>query len=77
MRIAVIVVLFVFLTSCSNENSPTYSVEELIRDEGLLSRTLNACRNDPGDQQKTSNCVNAEAADGKLRLKKMREALRN
>lgn len=76
MRVAVIVALIVCLIGCSNEKSSTYNVEELIRDEGLLSRILTACRNDPGAQQKTSNCVNAEAADFKLRLQKMREALR-
>ena len=73
----VIVALLLTLAGCSGETERTYSVDELTADETLLGRILPECRNDPGDQRDTANCVNAEAADGKLRLQKMRKALGN
>jgi hypothetical protein len=33
------------------------------------------CRNNPGEISDTANCRNAEAADGKLRLERMRKSL--
>ncbi|WP_095445244.1 EexN family lipoprotein [Ochrobactrum quorumnocens] len=77
MRALVTMTVLGLLAGCSDDIGPTYTVEELIRDESLLSRILTECRNNPGDLGGASNCVNAEAADGKLRLQNMREALRN
>lgn len=76
MRFA-IVALLLTVAGCSGEKERTYSVDELTADEVLLGRILSECRNNPGDQRDTANCVNAEAADGKLRLQKMRKALGN
>ena len=73
----VIVAVLLALAGCSGETERTYSVDELTADEALLDRILSECRNNPGDQGDTANCVNAEAADGKLRLQKMRKALGN
>lgn len=73
----VIVTLLLTLAGCSGEKERTYSIDELTTDEALLGRILSVCRNNPGDQRDTANCVNAEAADGKLRLQKMRKALEN
>jgi hypothetical protein len=73
----VILALFLTLAGCSGEKESTYSVDELTADEVLLGRILSECRNNPGDERDTANCVNAEAADGKLRLQKMRKALGN
>ena len=75
-RIVIVALLFA-LAGCSGETERTYSVDELTADEVLLGRILSECRNNPGDERDTANCVNAEAADGKLRLQKMRKALGN
>lgn len=75
-RLVIVAALFT-LAGCSGEKERTFSVDELTADEALLVRILSECRNNPGDQRDTANCVNAEAADGKLRLQKMRKALGN
>lgn len=75
MRRVPIFVSLVLLAACSQESDRTYSVDELIADEAILDRTISECRNNPGELRNTSNCRNAEAADGKLRLQNMRKAL--
>jgi uncharacterized phage protein gp47/JayE len=77
MRALVTMTVLGLLVGCSDEIGSTHTVEELIQDESLLSRILTECRNNPGGLSATSNCVNAEAADGRLRLQNMREALGN
>ncbi len=44
-------------------------------DEALLTDIITKCRNNPGELRDTTNCRNAEAADGKLRLQRMRDSL--
>jgi hypothetical protein len=73
-RIPILVVLML-LAACSQESERTYTVDEFVADEALLSRTISECRNNPGELRNTPNCRNAEAADGKLRLQNMRKAL--
>lgn len=63
------------LAACSEKAEQTYTVDELIADDALLSRIMTECRNNPGELRETANCQNAEAADGKLRLENMRRAL--
>lgn len=63
------------LAACSEQTERTYTVEELVADEALLSRVMTECRNNPGELRETANCKNAEAADGKLRLQRMRQSL--
>lgn len=63
------------LGACSEKAEQTYTVDQLIADEALLSRLMAECRNNPGELRETANCRNAEAADGKLRLQNMRRAL--
>jgi hypothetical protein len=41
----------------------------------LLTKIIGECRNNPGELHDTPNCRNAEAADGKLRLERMRKSL--
>jgi hypothetical protein len=77
MRALVTMAVLGFLVGCSDDISATYTVEELAADQHLLSRILTECRNNPGDLGGTSNCVNAQAADGRLRLRNMRETLGN
>jgi hypothetical protein len=62
------------LAACSQESERMYTVDEFIGDEALI-RTISECRNNPGELREMPNCRNAEAADGKLRLQKMRKAV--
>lgn len=75
MRRSLLVLALLLLAACSEKTDQTYSVDQLTADEGLLSRIMTECRNNPGELRETANCQNAEAADGKLRLEKMRKAL--
>ncbi|WP_043062279.1 EexN family lipoprotein [Brucella anthropi] len=77
MKRLVSIAVLVCVTGCSEERNPTLPIEELMADETLLKRILAECRNDPGHLRGTPYCVNAEAADGKRRLRKMRETLGN
>ncbi|TCM51155.1 hypothetical protein C8J36_110162 [Rhizobium sp. PP-F2F-G48] len=72
-----IVMLALGLAGCSEATPPerTYTVDELVADQALLADQIAKCRNDPGALATKSNCVNAEAADGKSRLERMRKAL--
>lgn len=63
------------LAACSDQTERTYTVEELVADEALLSSIITNCRNNPGELRDTANCRNAESADGKLRLQRMRQTL--
>ncbi len=68
-------VAMLLLSACSSEQERVYTVEELIADDALLMKIIGECRNNPGELRDTSNCRNAEAADGKLRLERMRKSL--
>lgn len=70
-----ILIMLLILAGCSEETGRIYSVEELVADEAVPSRIIAECRNNPGELRATANCMNAEAADGKLRLQRMRQAL--
>ncbi|NTD87766.1 EexN family lipoprotein [Agrobacterium tumefaciens] len=75
MRRPIIVFSLVLLAACSQEAERTHTVDELVADTELLSRTITACRTNPGELRQTPNCLNAEAAEVKLRLQNMRKAL--
>lgn len=75
MSRSLIVLALLLLAACSEKTEQPYTVDQLAADEALLSRILVKCRNNPGELRATANCQNAEAADGKLRLEKMRKAL--
>ena len=75
MRHPLIVLCLLLLAACSQEAERTYTVDELVADTGLLSRTISECRNNPGELRQTPNCLNAEAADFKRRLQNMQKAL--
>ncbi|MHA4733454.1 EexN family lipoprotein [Ensifer adhaerens] len=66
-----VVLLAVLLVSCSEQAERTYTVDELIADEALLSEIIATCRNNPGELGNTPNCQNTAAADFKARLKRM------
>lgn len=68
-------IALLMLAGCSEESGRIYTVKELVADEAVLSRIIAECRNNPGELRTTPNYQNAEAADGKLRLKRMRQAL--
>jgi hypothetical protein len=75
MRKALILLAALGLAACSEPAERTYTVDELIADDALLSGIVKNCRNNPGKLGDTTNCRNAEAADGKLRLQRMRKSL--
>lgn len=75
MRRFFLLVAVLGLAACSNDAQRTYTVDELVADEALLSNIISNCRNNPGELRDTANCRNAEAADGKLRLQRMRQSL--
>lgn len=75
MRKLLLLLMTLGLTACSEPTERTYTVEELVADEALLSGIITNCRNNPGALRDTANCRNAESADGKLRLQRMRETL--
>ncbi|TCQ02657.1 hypothetical protein C8J34_11621 [Rhizobium sp. PP-F2F-G36] len=74
---ALVASLAATLAGCSEATPPerTYTVDELVADQTLLADQIAKCRNDPGTLRDTPNCRNAEAADGKSRLERMRKAL--
>lgn len=63
------------VAACSEPAERTYTVEDPVADEALLSSIITTCRNNPGKLADTTNCRNAEAADGTLRLGRMRQSL--
>ncbi|WP_338811479.1 EexN family lipoprotein (plasmid) [Agrobacterium leguminum] len=74
MRWFVSGVVMLLLSACSSAER-VYTVDELVADEALLTKIIGECRNNPGERRDTPNCRNAEAADGKLRLERMRKSL--
>ncbi|RVO39867.1 EexN family lipoprotein [Sinorhizobium meliloti] len=75
MRKLILLLTTLSSPACSEQTERTYTVEELVADEALLSSIVTKCRNNPGELQDTANCRNAESADGKLRLQRMRQSL--
>lgn len=75
MRWFVSVMAMLLLSACSTEEEKVYTVDELVADETLLTKIIGECRNNPGELRDTAHCRNAEAADGKLRLERMRKSL--
>ncbi|MEJ6844615.1 EexN family lipoprotein [Sinorhizobium fredii] len=75
MRRFSLILAIVGLTACSEQAERTYTVEELVADEALLSSIVTKCRNNPGELRDTPNCRNAESADVKLRFQRMRQSL--
>lgn len=75
MRWFVSVMAMLLLSACSTEEEKVYTVDELVADVTLLTKIIGECRNNPGELRDTANCRNAEAADGKLRLERMRKSL--
>jgi outer membrane murein-binding lipoprotein Lpp len=68
------VITTLLLAACAPQ-AKIYTVDELVADETLLAKMIAKCRNNPGEISDTANCRNAEAADGKLRLERMRKSL--
>ena len=75
MRRLLLLMTIAGLAACSEQAERTYTVEELVADEALLSGIIAKCRNNPGELGDTTNCRNAEAAYGKMRLRRMRQSL--
>lgn len=62
------------LSSCSQQTKVCI-VDEQVADQALLAKIIGECRNNPGELHDGPNCRNAKAADGKLRLERMRKSL--
>lgn len=75
MKYALVGTIAVILSACSGQTEGTHAVDELMADEALLSKVMKECRNNPGELREAPNCRNADAADWKLRLERMRESL--
>jgi hypothetical protein len=74
MKWFIAVVAVVLLAACSRDEN-VYTVDELADDGALLTKIINDCRNNPGELHNTPNCLNAEAADGRVRLERIRKSL--
>lgn len=74
MKWFIAVVAVVLLPACSRDEK-VYTVDELVDDGALLAKIIGDCRNNPGELHNTPNCLNAEAADGRVRLERMRKSL--
>jgi hypothetical protein len=68
-------VAMLLLFACSPKEGKVYTVDELAADQTLLTKIIGECHNNPGELHDTPNCRNAGAADGKLRLERVRKAL--
>jgi hypothetical protein len=75
MRRLLLLLAVLGLAACSEPSDRSYTVDELLADEALLTDIITKCRNNPGELRDTTNCRNAEAAHGKLRLQRMRDSL--
>ncbi len=75
MRWFVSAMAMLLLSACSAEEEKVYTVDEMVANEDLLTKIIGECRNNPGERRDTANCRNAEAADGRLRLERMRKSL--
>ncbi len=74
MRRLLLLLAILGLAACSRQTERTYTVDELVADEALLSGLITRCRNNPGEFRETTNCRNAEAADFKMRLQPVRKS---
>jgi len=75
MKQSLLILIALGLAACSENAERTYTVDELIADEAQLSELIANCRNNPGELGDSTNCKNAEAADGKLRVQRMQRSL--
>ncbi|CAN7623318.1 EexN family lipoprotein [Pararhizobium sp. LjRoot238] len=75
MKHVLLGVIALALSACFGQTEQTYTVDALTADEALLVKIIEECRNNPGELGETPNCRNAQAADGKLRLERMRKSL--
>jgi hypothetical protein len=75
MKWSIPVAAVLILSSCSKQDEKTYTVDELVNDSALLARIVAEYRNIPGEPHNAPNCLNAEVADGRIRLERMRKSL--
>jgi len=75
MKALIVSVALLTLAGCWDKSDAVHSVDQFVANQSLLKKVLMKCRNDPGELRNSPNCRNAEAADGKTRLERMREAL--
>lgn len=75
MRYVPLTLVLSALAACSEPSERSYIVVELMADKVLLTAMIEKCRDNPGELGDSANCRNAEGADGKLRLERMRQLM--
>ena len=50
------------ITACSKQEAKGYDVEYFKQNAEMRTKTLQECRNNPGELEDTPNCINAEQA---------------
>ncbi|GLI96032.1 EexN family lipoprotein [Methylocystis echinoides] len=58
------------------QSPPAMTVSWFIEHRGELQATLKACRDNPAELAKASDCVNASAARDKITVQEMKDALK-
>lgn len=76
MKRVAAIVMTASLAACSEPPPATViAVSEFLADESLRADHIGKCRENPGELGQTSNCRNAEEAEGRARLERMNKAL--
>lgn len=76
MRRVAALVMMTLLAACSEPSPATViTVSEFLADGNLRADHIGKCRENPGELGQTPNCRNAEEAEGKARIERMKRAL--
>lgn len=81
MRARLSILLFTVataLTSCNEADNSQASktVGWFLDHRDELAATLKGCRDNPGELEKTPNCINANEARNKITIQEMKDALK-
>lgn len=69
LNVTLLTVGSIGLAGCGEER--IHTVEEYMADAALREAMIARCSNNPGELEKTPNCINARSAAWKIRLEKM------
>ncbi|MGT2440925.1 EexN family lipoprotein [Bradyrhizobium betae] len=78
LAIVLLAVAAVALTGCNdaNERKQVKTVGWFLDHRDELALALKACRDNPGEREKTPDCINANEARKKAFVKEMKDALK-
>lgn len=77
LKILTAAAIIATLTGCSDSQdnsiskSKNYTISELVENETLLNELVVECKNNPGELGETPNCINASAAERKLKYERL------